>query len=66
MTDQDLEVLYKQNINESHAAGLRGVFDAGYNYGANVSQVIVQQVDPSLAIQLATVTTDDPNNIPTA
>jgi hypothetical protein len=38
MTNTDLENLYKINVSESHAAGLRGVFDAGYNLALGLTQ----------------------------
>ena len=66
MTDNDLDNIYKQNVGESHFAGLRGVFDAGYNFGAGVSVAVAQQVDPSLTINPTTVAPVDPNSIPTA
>ena len=34
MTNDDLEKSYKANVAESHFAGLRGVFDAGFAMGA--------------------------------
>jgi hypothetical protein len=39
MTDQELGTLYKVNQDLSHSAGLRGVFDAGYNLGFGLSSV---------------------------
>lgn len=56
MTDNDLENLYKTNLSESHFAGLRGVFDAGYAIGAGAQQTI----DQSQSASAATATTDDP------
>lgn len=57
MTDQDLDNLYKQNISVSHAAALRGVFDAGYAVGANSG---VPTVDVSQTVSSATAAQDDP------
>lgn len=47
MTDNDIENIYKSQINNSHAAGLRAVYDAGYFDGTN-SNVDPGTGDPSL------------------
>jgi len=47
MTDMDMENLYKSQINLSHAAGLRAVYDAGYFDGTN-GNVDPGTGDPSL------------------
>jgi hypothetical protein len=49
MTDNELEVVYKANISESHYAGLRGVFDAGYALGAGLSAQVASVTDQSTA-----------------
>lgn len=64
MTDQDLETLYKQNINESHAAGLRGIFDAGYQLGLGV-QPTAATPDESTVVAEAVAQADEPVNITT-
>lgn len=57
MTDNDLEILYKQNINESHFAALRGVFDAGYAVGAGSG---VPTIDQSSNASAVTALADTP------
>ena len=57
MTDNDLENLYKQNVAESHYAGLRGVFDAGYALGAATG---VPTTDQSLVASAPAAAADDP------
>ncbi len=57
MTDADLEILYKKNIDVSHFAALRGIFDAGYAMGAGTG---VPTVDQSAAASAATAAADDP------
>ena len=47
MTDNELENLYKANINTSHFAGLRGVWDDGFAAGANLSASVAASSDPS-------------------
>jgi hypothetical protein len=66
MNDTELENLYKLNTGESHYAGLRGVFDAGYALGAGSSTLIAQNTDPSLTATSAQVTPLDPTSIQTA
>lgn len=39
MQDTDIEAIYKANINISHAAALRGVYDAGYAAGLGTPNV---------------------------
>lgn len=34
MTDEELDSLYRANFTHSHAAALRGVFDAGKHVGS--------------------------------
>lgn len=59
MNDADIEAIYKANINESHFAGLRGVFDAGYQLGvAQAAQPATP--DPSTANTEAAVLADTP------
>lgn len=58
MTDSDLDNLYKANLSESHAAGLRGVFDAGVAVGQGLGQAPAQDV--SLTTSDATAATDVP------
>ena len=66
MNDNDLDNLYKINVGESHCAGLRGVFDAGYALGAGASVVVAQGTDPSLTVTTAQVTPLDPTAIQTS
>ena len=66
MTDSDLENLYKANVSESHCAGLRGVFDAGYNLGAGNSLAVSQNTDPSANVNAVSAAPLDPTNIQTA
>ena len=40
MTDDDLESIYKSALPVSHPAGLRAVYDAGYDAGAGVNPAI--------------------------
>jgi len=56
MTDNDLETLYKSALPESHFAGLRAVFDAGYADGAGLS---TQSTDASLTAPVPPAA-DDP------
>ena len=65
MTDQDLINLYQKNLGESHYAGLRGIWDDGFNVGAGVSVQTAQTTDPSLTVQAAAQAVDDPLNIQT-
>lgn len=39
MTDNDLETIYKSSLMVSHFAGLRAVYDAGYDAAAGVNPV---------------------------
>lgn len=57
MTDADLDNLYKLNISVSHAAALRGIYDAGYTMGAGGA---ASQVDTSQTVSVTTATADDP------
>jgi hypothetical protein len=57
MTDSDLDTLYRKNIDVSHEAALRGVFDAGYNYGLSQSATTT---DASQTATTGTATTDTP------
>jgi len=66
MTDNDLDNLYKQNVGESHCAGLRGVFDAGYAVGAGSTVAIAQNTDPSTNVTAAQAAPVDPNAITTS
>jgi len=66
MNDTDLDNLYKQNVGESHYAGLRGVFDAGYALGAGSSVAIAQNTDPSLTVNTTQVAPLDPTAIQTS
>ena len=66
MTDNDLETMYKVNVGESHYAGLRGVFDAGYALGAGSTVATAQNSDPSTSAFIAQALPDDPANITTA
>lgn len=59
MTDADLETLYKVNLPTSHAAALRGVFDAGYEVGAGAT-VNAQTADASLTVSESTAAADIP------
>lgn len=61
MTDLDVENLYKSALPESHAAGLRAVFDAGYGVGS----ATVVTTDVSLTVADATAVTDDQTSITT-
>jgi hypothetical protein len=56
MSDNDLEVLYKSALPESHFAGLRAVFDAGYADGSGAS---VEATDASLTAAVPPAA-DDP------
>lgn len=47
MTDSDIDNLYKAQLGTSHAAGLRAVYDAGFQAGANQS-VTALTTDASL------------------
>lgn len=58
MSDTDLDNLYKQNLPESHYAGLRGVFDAGVAYAQSLSAAPTNDV--SLTVSDATVAPLDP------
>ena len=58
MTDTDLDNLYKQNLPTSHAAGLRGVFDAGAQSAAG--QQPVPPEDDSASVSDATAVADTP------
>jgi hypothetical protein len=57
VTGQDLETLYKLNVNESHATALRGVFDAGYALGVAAA---MNNMDPSLGASEATAAAATP------
>jgi hypothetical protein len=59
MTDSDLDNIFKAGNNVSHAAGLRAVFDAGYDLGSSVS-LSASAGDPSSTISnpIASVTAD--------
>lgn len=57
MTDQDIQTLYKANLGISESAALRGVFDAGYQFG--IAQAATPQtVDESSVVTLAQVLPD--------
>jgi len=58
MNDNDLEMIYKQNVAVSHFAGLRGLFDAGYAMGQGSG---APTQDQSLSANAATATADTPN-----
>lgn len=55
MSDNDLENLYKSALPESHYAGLRAVFDAGYGVGS----ATVVTTDVSQTVSDATAVADD-------
>jgi hypothetical protein len=57
MTDSDLDTLYRKNIDISHEAALRGVWDAGYNYGLSQSATAT---DASQTATTSTATADTP------
>lgn len=40
MTDNDLETIYKSSLPESHFAGLRAVYDAGYDQAASIDPTV--------------------------
>ena len=40
MTNDDLEAIYKSSLAVSHFAGLRAVYDAGYDTGASINPVV--------------------------
>jgi hypothetical protein len=42
MTDSDLETIYKSSLPVSHFAGLRAVYDAGYDAAASVNPAVSQ------------------------
>jgi len=65
MDDATLETLYKANINTSHFAGLRGVWDDGFAAGANFSAQQAQSADPSATVAPATVVADTPTTVTT-
>lgn len=54
MQDADMDLVYKADLPISHIAGLRSVFDAGYNEALNIS-VTTTTVDQSLVAQEPTV-----------
>lgn len=56
MTDNDLEVLYKSSVALSHYAGLRAVWDAGYDTGANIT---VTSNTPDASSMISSNTTTD-------
>lgn len=58
MLDSDIEAIYKMNVNESHYAALRAVWDDGYNYALSISSP--GSVDPSNTATVTTAVTDDP------
>ena len=61
MTDNDLETLYKNAVAISHFAGLREVYDAGFQAGANQSvtpltpDASLTQTPPSTDVTISTV-----------
>lgn len=59
MTDDDMDGIYKQNIGTSHAAALRGVFDAGYQIGLS-QQGGAQTPDASMTTSAALAEADTP------
>lgn len=63
MSNNDLEILYKANLPESHAAGLRGIFDAGVGYGQGLSAPA--QGDISMTVTEAQAALVEPVNINT-
>lgn len=58
MTSNDLETLYKLNVSESHTAGLRGVFDAGYNLALGLT--VATANDAANAASATTAIADTP------
>lgn len=40
MTDSDLDAVYKSGLPTSHFAGLRAVYDAGYDAAAGLNPVV--------------------------
>jgi hypothetical protein len=40
MTDNDIEVIYKSSLSVSHAAGLRAVYDAGWDAASSVNPAV--------------------------
>jgi len=59
MTDQDLQNLYRQNLGVSESAALRGVFDAGYQFGISQS-VTASTPDESIVVSASAVASDVP------
>jgi len=47
MTNEQLETIYKSSLAVSHFAGLRAVYDAGYDASANIDPG-VSDGDPSV------------------
>lgn len=63
MTDTDIENLYKSNVNISHYAGLRAVFDAGYLLGQGVVAATATTTDASTSVTATQAQADDPANV---
>jgi hypothetical protein len=61
MTDTDIENLYKSQLGESHFAGLRAVFDAGFQLGAAqpvtplTTDASLTQAAPAVEVPITTV-----------
>lgn len=61
MTDNDLDTIYKSALSTSHPAGLRAVYDAGYDAAAGVNPVFSQgDASASQPAPLADVTINTP------
>lgn len=59
MTNTELDNIYKANIAKSHYAGLRGVWDAGYNTALGLTAPAeATSEDPSDTIVAPNDTTD--------
>jgi hypothetical protein len=60
MTDSDLEAIYKSSLPVSHFAGLRAVYDAGYDNAAGINPVVsagdasATQDPPSANVSIST------------
>lgn len=59
MLNSDLDAVYQKNLGTSHEAGLRGVFDAGYQVG--IAQVPTPSTpDESVIVSVTVALADTP------
>jgi hypothetical protein len=62
MTDSELDAIYKTTLGVSHFAGLRAVFDAGYNLGTAMVPTTITPDETTVVTDTTAATYVDPTS----